>query len=183
MQGPFRTAMILFRQRARCPGGTMKRHIASWYSVIIASLAVVGLGLITAPRSSAAAVDGDVRVGTYPNSNAVSVGGGVLAPVGDSQRWYFNPNVELAKGDGPDFVAMSGDFHYDFAREGNASFWMGGGPAVLVVDRPTGSNDTQLGVNVLTGVGKRTGDVRPFAQLRGTVAEDSRIALAGGIRF
>jgi len=161
----------------------MKRQHASWYSIALAGLAMVGPGLMTAPRGSSAAVDGDVRVGAYPNSDAVSVGGGVLAPVGDSHRWYFNPNIELAKGDSQDFVAMSGDFHYDFARDGDATFWMGGGPAVLVVDRPSGSNDTQLGVNVLTGVGKRTGDVRPFAQLRGTMAEDSRIALAGGIRF
>ena len=161
----------------------MRSQSARWFSIGIASLAIVGLGLITAPRRSAAAVDGDVRAGVYPNSDAVAVGAGVLAPVGDSRRWYFNPNLELAKGDGPDFVAMSGDFHYDFAHEGNASFWMGGGPALLVIDQPSGDNDTQVGVNVLTGVGARRGEVRPFAQLRGTVADDSRIAIAGGIRF
>lgn len=119
----------------------------------------------------------------YPDADAIAVGGGVLAPVGHSGRWYFNPNLEVAMGDSRDFIAMSGDFHYDFAEDGNASFWMGAGPALLVIDRPAGDTDTDLGINVLTGVGARRGDVRPFAQLRGTVSDESRVAIAGGIRF
>jgi hypothetical protein len=161
----------------------MRSERARWYAVGIAGLALVGLGLISTPRIAGAVVDGDVRAGVYPDVDAVSVGGGVLAPVGHSGRWYFNPNLEVAMGGSRDIVAMSGDFHYDFAEQGNTSFWMGGGPAILVTDRASGNNDTDLGINVLTGVGARRGDVRPFAQLRGTMANDSQVALSAGIRF
>jgi len=161
----------------------MRSEHARWFAVGIAGLAIVGLGLIAAPRIAGAVVDGDVRAGVYPDANAVSVGGGVLAPMGTSGRWFFNPNLEVAMGSSRDIIAMSGDFHYDFAEQGSASFWMGGGPAVLVTDRQFGPNDTDLGLNVLTGVGARHGDVRPFAQLRGTMANNSQVALAAGIRF
>ena len=161
----------------------MRSEHARWLAVGIAGLALVGLGLIAAPRMAGAAVEGDVRAGVYPDVDGVAVGGGVLAPVGNSGRWYFNPNLEVAMGDTRDIIAMSGDFHYDFAEQGSASFWMGAGPAVLVTDRQVGSTDTDLGVNVLTGVGARHGDVRPFAQVRGTVANSSQVTLAAGIRF
>ena len=161
----------------------MRSEHARWYAVSMAGLALVGLSLIAAPRTVGAAIDADVRAGVYPDADAVAVGGGVLAPVGRSGRWYFNPNVEVARGDRRDIVAMSGDFHYDFARDGNASFWMGGGPALLVVDHRSGDTNTDLGLNVLTGVGARRGDVRPYAQLRGTMANESQVSIAGGIRF
>lgn len=161
----------------------MRSEHARWFAVGIAGLAVVGLSLVAAPRNAMATVVGDVRAGVYPDADAVSVGGGVLAPVGQSGHWFFNPNLEVAMGDSRDIVAMSGDFHYDFAEQGSASFWMGGGPALLVTDRTSGSSDTDLGVNVLTGVGSRRGDVRPFAQLRGTVANNSQVSLSAGIRF
>ena len=160
----------------------MRSEHARWHALGIAGLAIVGLSLIAAPRTALALTDGDVRASVYDGDD-IALGGGVLTSVGHSGRWYFNPNLEMTMGDSRDFVAMSGDFHYDFADRGKATFWMGAGPALLVTERPVGSNDTDLGVNVLTGVGAKSGDVRPFAQLRGTVSDESRVAIAGGIRF
>jgi len=142
----------------------------------------VALGMLAAGRGQAA-VDADLRAGVYPDADAVAVGGGVLAPVGANTGWYFNPNVEVAIGDRSDLVAMSGDFHYDFASRAGTSFWVGAGPAVLMTGRDGRDRDTDLGINVLTGLGARRGDVRPFAQLRGTMSDHSQIALAGGVRF
>lgn len=155
----------------------------STLGLCVVSLLIAALGMI-ASGTARAAVDADVRAGIYPNADAVSVGGGVLAPVGgQSSHWYFNPNIELAMGDRRDIVAMSGDFHYDFADREGASFWMGGGPAVLVTNRTDLPSDTDLGMNVLTGVGAKHGQVRPFAQLRGTMSNQSQVTIAGGIRF
>lgn len=148
---------------------------AMWVSVMLAALAWAGV--------SQAAVDADLRAGVYPDADAVSVGGGVLAPMGGSTGWYFNPNVEVAMGSHRDLIAMSGDFHYDFAHQSNTSVWLGGGPAILVSNPEFGDSHTDLGINVLTGVGAKHGDVRPFAQLRGTMSDDSQIAIAGGVRF
>ena len=38
----------------------------------------------------------------------------------------------------------------------------------MVIDREVGGNETDVGLNVLTGVGKKGVQVRPFAQLRGS---------------
>jgi hypothetical protein len=147
----------------------------------ISALALLAL-ISIAPKAARAGVDADVRAGVT-DGDQISVGGGVLTQVGSSSRWYFNPNVEVAMGDHKDVVAMSGDFHYDLAEGRGPAFWVGGGPALLVTDREFGDNETDLGLNVLTGVGKKQGQVRPFAQLRGTVADESQVTIAGGIRF
>ena len=149
----------------------------------ISGLALVGLMSMWTPSMARAAVDGDVRAGVSGDAEAVSIGGGVLTQVGRSERWYFNPNVEVAMGDHKDVVSMNGDFHYDLDEGSGPAVWVGAGPAVLVTNPEVGSSNTDLGLNVLTGVGKKRGSVRPFAQLRGTVAEESQVTIAGGIRF
>jgi len=141
------------------------------------------LGSILVPMAARAGVDADVRAGVYTDADAVSVGGGVLTQVGNSNHWYFNPNVELAMGNRKDIVTMNGDFHYDLREGSGPAVWLGGGPALLVIDREVGSTHTDLGLNVLTGVGKKSGEVRPFAQVKGTMADDSQISIAGGVRF
>src|SRR5262245_52675922 len=155
----------------------LHRHVAG-----MSALALLGLISTVAPRMAHAEVDGDVRAGGAADPDGVAIGGGILTPVGSSRHWYFNPNVDLTMGDSRDVFAMNGDFHYDLDTSGPA-FWIGGGPALMVVDRDGADNDTDVGLNVLTGIGKKHGDVRPFAQLRGTVADESRVQIAGGIRF
>jgi hypothetical protein len=159
------------------------RSNARWFVTGFASLALVVLGLSAVHSTARAGVDADVRAGVVPDADAVAIGGGVLAPINSHSKWYLNPNVEVAMGDRKDIVSMNGDVHYDFAHETNTSFWVGGGPAVLVTNPEVGNTHTDLGMNVLTGVGARRGQVRPFAQIRGTVADNSMVALAGGIRF
>jgi hypothetical protein len=146
---------------------------------------IIGVALaVTLALSNAAlaGIDPEVRAGIYSGAEQVSLGGGLLMPVGHDNRWDFNPNVE-ATISGRDFVAVSGDVHYDFRASENTALWVGGGPAILWTNRPGSDNNTDLGLNVLTGVGAKHGSMRPFAQLRGTVADENRIAIAGGIRF
>ena len=145
-------------------------------------LAMALLGITASASVSRADVDADVRAGLYPSQDAVGVGAGLLTNVGTSQRWFFNPNAEVAIGD-EDMVSVNGDFHYDFAHDGSKSFWMGGGPAMIVVDEEHGGSSTDLGINVLAGIGKTTGSTRPFAQLKGVMSDNSGIALVGGVRF
>ena len=160
----------------------MRKHMhRSAKAATLASL-LVAIALVAAPRWTSA-MDAEVRAGVSPDDDAVSIGGGVLADVGQGNGWYFNPNIELAFGDSRDFVAMSGDFHYDLRNHQRTAVWVGAGPAILMTNRQFGRDDTDLGMNVLTGIGARSGEVRPFAQLRGTMSDDSRISIAGGVRF
>ena len=154
----------------------MRRYVAG-----ISALVLLGLTSIAAPKVARAGVDGDVRAGVT-DGDRVAVGGGLLTQVGSSRHWYFNPNVDMTMGDNRDQFAMNGDFHYDLDTSGPA-FWVGGGPALMVVDREGADNETDVGLNVLTGIGKKRGDVRPFGQLRGTIADDSQVQIVGGVRF
>jgi len=142
-----------------------------------------GTGWTMGATSARAAVDTDVRAGVFMDSDAIGVGAGILAPMSSDHRWFFNPNLEIGFGDEENLVAMNGDFHYDFAQNRNLSVWMGAGPAVLVTDPEVGDSDTDVGLNLLTGLGGTTGNVRPFAQLKGVVANQSQVVLQGGIRF
>jgi len=64
------------------------------------------------------------------------------------------------------------DFHYDFAKSKNTSFWLGGAPRYSSRIRRTA---LPIPISAWTSW--------PFAQLRGTVTDNSQISIAGGIRF
>ena len=134
------------------------------------------------PRPLEAAVDVDLRAGVYMDAEAFGVGAGLLSPLG-SHNWFFNPNLEIAFGDNANLVSLNGDIHYDFAGSSNMSMWIGAGPALLMTDPDGGESDTNLGLNVLTGITGTHGSVRPFAQLKGVVSDNSEVVLQGGIRF
>jgi hypothetical protein len=162
----------------------MRSHNEVRLSRRLAILALVTSAALTLSVAAArAAVEADVRGTVATESNAVGVGAGVLAPIGTSDRWYFNPNVEVGFASSAHLVSMNGDFHYDLQQDRSKSLWMGAGPAVLVTDRKIGNSTTDLGVNVLTGISGTNGTVRPYAQLKGVVADNSQIVLQGGIRF
>ena len=144
---------------------------------------ISGAGWTIGVGSARAGVDTDLRAGVYMDANAVGVGAGVLTPVGSDNRWFFNPNLEVGFGDNENLILMNGDFHYDLNQSRNMSFWMGAGPAVIVTDPSAGSSRTDVGLNVLTGLSGTSGSVRPFAQLKGIVADNSQVVLQGGIRF
>ena len=142
----------------------------------------VGLFAALCALPAAAEVDGDLRGGAYTDADAAMVGGGALVNLESTNHWYFNPNVELAFPERADLVTVNGDFHYDFPGA-RVAYWVGAGPALRVVDPEVGNRDTDLGANLIAGLGARNGDVRPFGQLKVMVADDSEAALMFGIRF
>ena len=140
------------------------------------------LMLLTAPASSRASVDGDVRAGVMTNSDGVGLGAGILTPIGDrNYRWYANPNAEVAVS-GDNLVSLNGDFHYDVSHQSTTSVWVGAGPALIMQDHH-GDNETNLGMNLLAGMGKTRGSMRPYGQFKGVISDNSGVALMGGIRF
>jgi len=150
---------------------------------IAVTFALIGLVTCVAPSSVRAGVDADVRAGVFANADAVGVGAGVLAPMGSRSRWYANPNAEVAMGDTENLVSLNGDFHCDISHQTTTSVWLGAGPAILIQDRE-GDNRSDLGINLLAGMGKTRGSVRPFGQIKGVVADNNGgVALVGGVRF
>lgn len=160
----------------------MRNHSARWLAASLAGFAFAILASTATISTSYAGTDVDLRAGLYPDADAFAIGGGLLTSVGHD-NWFFNPNIEVAMGDTRDLMLLSGDFHYDFATSSNLSIWAGGGPALLMNNPDQGSTTTDFGLNALMGVGGRNAGIRPFGQIRGTIADHSQLALEGGIRF
>ncbi|HTO92530.1 MAG TPA: hypothetical protein VMJ70_15470 [Candidatus Sulfotelmatobacter sp.] len=161
----------------------MKHLLMKGRAAAIASVAILCAAASLAAGVARAETTTDLRAGVFMDENAVGFGAGVLTPMGSETRWYFNPNLEFGVGDHENIVTMNGDFHYDLPQRSRVSVWMGAGPAVVVQDPDEGSSRTDLGLNVLTGVGGTSGSVRPYAQLKGVLADQGQVVLQGGIRF
>ncbi len=144
-------------------------------------LVLPGVALLSGP--SLAATEFGVRSGVYTDVDAGFVGAEAIAPVGSS--WYFDPNFEYAFADRGDLFTLNGDFHYDVVRSRPYDVWLGGGPAILVHEgeTPTSGHRSDLGVNLIAGVGFRQPKIEPYVQTKATVSDDSQFVLAFGVRF
>jgi hypothetical protein len=154
----------------------------------LAAAALAALAAVSAPAPAAADVDFGVRGGVYTDVEEGFLGVELLMPV--TGQWFFNPNIEYVFVDPGSLWTLNGDFHYDFAREGNVTFWAGGGPAVIFRDRDDGrrgrrddGSETDVGANLLAGLGLVRGGVRPYAQAKILLSDDTEAVLAVGVRF
>lgn len=127
--------------------------------------------------------DIDLRGGYNADVEDAFVGGGVLANLGDSHRWYLNPNAEYTFMDDGDQFSLNGDVHYDFGATPKTTYWVGGGPTLVRRDNDFTGDETDLGVNLIAGMGARSGNIRPFAQGKVVLKDETEAAIAVGIRF
>jgi hypothetical protein len=132
---------------------------------------------------AAQAIDFGIRGGVYTDVEEPFFGVELLMPVG-STGWFFNPNVEwVAVSDG-DLATVNADFHYDLPVD-PVYVWVGGGPAVIFRDPPGRRTDdeTDVGANLLVGVGWKNLSVVPYAQAKIVISDESEVVAAVGVRF
>ena len=123
-----------------------------------------------------------VRGGYYTKIKEPFVGLELLTHV--ANRVYFNPNIEYVFVDGAKYFTVNGDFHYDFPTHRPYNVWAGAGVGLLRVDPPGADNsDTDVGLNLLAGVGFKTGSVVPYFQAKVILKNGSEFALGFGVRF
>lgn len=153
---------------------------ASRWPRTLPSLALAAL-LASAATASASPAFG-VRAGVNLDRDDPLVGAELIAPM--QSHWWANPNVEITFGDVVDVVGLNGDFHYDFTGTGSAYVWVGPGLAVLFRDFDRGGSDTDIGLNLMFGIGFRTASgAVPYVQAKATIADDTDGFLAFGVRF
>jgi hypothetical protein len=146
-----------------------------------AKIATVALVLVLASVAPARARDMfGVRTGFYTDVDKPFIGIEGLFGVGHSI--YFNPNFEYVFQDEPKYMTFNLDFHYDFHTRSRAYVWAGAGLGVLYTDPDVGDSNTDLGLNLLFGVGLK-GNVVPYVQAKVVVANDSVFVIAFGVRF
>lgn len=120
------------------------------------------------------------RVGLYTDPSDAFAGVEGVFHVGNSV--YFNPNFEYVFVDDPHFMTFNADFHYDFHTRSRAYVWAGAGLGVLYSNPEVGDSNTDVGLNLLFGVGLK-GNVIPYVQGKVIVSDDSTFVLAFGLRF
>ena len=159
----------------------------SWKKSLVSSLLFVSacvLVVSTMVTPTLARPDFGVRGGAYSEEEEAFLGAEALFSIDDAQHWFGNPNLEHTFLDEGDLDTASFDFHYDFASNRSYTWWAGGGPTLIFRDG-AGSQDseTDAGVNLLMGLGDKSGDVRPYGQMKVIVSDDTQAVLAAGIRF
>ena len=143
--------------------------------------AAVVLLALPGPASAADTKFG-VRGGYYTDIGEPFLGAEVLVPV--ARRIYFNPNFEYVFVENLNYWTLNGDFHYDFPTHRPYYVWAGAGVGLLRVDPPGADNsDTDVGLNLLAGVGFKAGSVVPYFQAKVILKNGSEFALGFGVRF
>jgi hypothetical protein len=129
-----------------------------------------------------------VRAGQYANigdSDVDETFVGVEVIAGVTRRVYFNPNLEYVLIEEGKLGTGNLDFHLDLPVADEVHLWLGAGLAVVYAD-PDGpiESDTDLGLNLLAGIGFQAGPVIPYLQGKLIlVEEEEQLVWAVGIRF
>ena len=140
---------------------------------------------LLSPTAAGAAMFG-VRAGEYTEVGEPFIGLEFLTQVVRPEIW-FNPNFEYVLVDNGDLVTLNFDFHYDFDVPDPLLVWAGAGPALVYsqIDRPRGDddNETDIGLNLLGGVGWRVNSLVPYLQAKALLSDENEFVVAVGLRF
>jgi hypothetical protein len=144
-------------------------------------IATVALALLLASAAPAAARDMfGVRTGFYTDVDEPFIG--IEGLFGLGHHVYLNPNFEYVFTEDPHYMTFNADFHYDFPTRSHAYVWAGAGLGVLYTNPEVGDSNTDVGLNLLFGVGLK-GHVVPYVQGKVIVSEDTAFVLGVGLRF
>ena len=144
-------------------------------------IATVALALLLASAAPAAARDMfGVRTGFYTDVDEPFIG--IEGLFGLGHHVYLNPNFEYVFTEDPHYMTFNADFHYDFPTRSRAYVWAGAGLGVLYTNPEVGDSNTDVGLNLLFGVGLK-GHVVPYVQGKVIVSEDTAFVLGVGLRF
>ena len=155
--------------------------MSRWMTMTTAAL--VAATMTTTVNTARAHIDPEVRGGYYTDAEGGFLGGGLLTDI--SSTWYFNPNLEYVFVDGGTLFTVNADVHKDLNSGSGPAFWLGAGPALIVRDSDVEGADgeTDFGLNLIGGIGAKSGSIRPFGQAKYTISDENEASLAFGLRF
>ncbi len=138
--------------------------------------------LLALPAATQADPKFGVRLGYYTKAKDPFLGAELLFRI--VPDLYLNPNVEAVLVDHGRYLTFNGDVHYDLPAGRRTYLWIGAGLAAINRD-PGGSAESQtdLGVNLLAGLGARRGHVIPYVQAKVILKNDNEFVIGAGLRF
>jgi hypothetical protein len=160
-------------------GAIMFSKSVPWRAVACRSLPAVLLAGVVSTGAGQERPHMGPRFGVNSGTDAALVGVHVRAPV--SPRVEFYPSLDVHLPSRGSLLAFNADAKVLFPAR-SVEFFTGAG--VNVMHRTQGPvNNTDLGLNVLGGVGTRTGWVHPFVEGRVIVNGDTSFQLMGGMNI
>lgn len=149
---------------------------------LVAAVPVASAQTATTQATTSDRLRFGARLGLATGPTDPLIGFEVLIPF--TSHVWLNPNVEAIFGDRVDTTTLNFDVHMDVARRDSTTFWLGGGPALVIRKPDRGDRDTDLGLNLLAGAGfLGHGRILPYVQGKVLISDDTRAAVALGVRF
>jgi hypothetical protein len=147
---------------------------------LVATTALAALVCLSSAAPARAANVG-IRFGAYTDPTDAFLGAEVLLAL--SRQVYVNPNIEYVFAHNETYMTFNADFHYDLNTRG-PYVWIGAGLAVIY-QNPDGPppSTTDVGANLLVGIGARGGSVIPYVQAKLIIKSNTQFVIGAGIRF
>ena len=156
----------------------MKR-IAPGSTVLLGSL-VAALAVTPASASAQASTFVGSRVGYDFQTDEVILGANFTVPI--STQIEFYPSLELYLPDRGNKIGFNGDVKIFLPIRASYDLYAGGGLGIVNQNLGDVSN-TDVGLNLLFGVGSRVGRIHPYGEARLLLHDDTQLVLHAGVNF
>lgn len=162
----------------------LARRASSPVARLVLAAVLAGSAALLAVPASAGPVGFDVSGGWYTQVEEPMVGAGLRVSLA---TLTLHPNAEYLFVDSGNVYTVNGDVHWNVLPLPMASVWVGGGLGMWVFDPESDlvDSETRTAVNLLAGAGLGAAPLKPFAQLKYVLLEESSdpLALTVGVRF
>lgn len=121
-----------------------------------------------------------VRGGFYMDQDDGFVGAHLLSKI--QRNWMFTPNFEYVLVDPGSYITINADLHYDLPSRSNTIFYLGGGLGISHFSYRDFDN-TDVGLNLLTGISFSRRPIIPFIQAKVMITDHTQLIIGGGLTF
>ncbi len=121
-----------------------------------------------------------VRGGVYMDRDEPFLGAHLSSAL--QKQWQFNPNFEYVLVERGSLFSINADLRYVLPSRSTTAFWVGSGLGISHFSFRD-FNQTDLGLNLITGVDFGRGPLTPFVQVKVMVLDETELVLGGGITF
>lgn len=161
-----------------------------WKGLVAKGAAIVGLcGVLAAPPAAKATqigVGGALAFGDIGNDPLAGLQGGVYFGLPAVKRLSIGGDVTYYFVDYVTVLSIEPNIHFAVVRTPVLDVYpIAGLNAVYAHASAFGFSDTDIDIGLLAGVGAtaKAGPLRPFAEAKLALHEDTYFALSGGLRF
>jgi hypothetical protein len=155
------------------------KRIAPCSTASLGSL-VAALVVTSVSASGQASTYVGTRAGYDFQTDEVILGANLTVPI--STQIEFYPSLELYLPDRGNKIGFNGDVKIFLPTRASYDLYAGGGLGIVNQNLGDVSN-TDLGLNLLFGIGSRVGRIHPYGEARLLLHDDTQLVLFAGVNF